>query len=73
MPKNLHISKKCCNFAAGFDMKMKKYILPTTEILPFGMLCALCTSGEVQEGLGGGENGGNPWDDGRIPQRTAVF
>ena len=54
-------------------MMKKLYIQPTLEILPFRTMVALCVSGEVQEGLGGGTNGGNPWDDGRAPHRTAVF
>ena len=50
---------------------MKKlYIQPQLEILPIGTIVALCESGEQQQGLGGGENGGDPWGDGRAPGRV---
>ena len=53
---------------------MKKlYIQPQLDILPLGMMVALCVSGEVQDGLGGGDNGDNPWTGGRGPQRTPAF
>ena len=51
-------------------MKMKKnYIYPTIEILPFCALNALCESGEETNGLGGGDNGKNPWTGAMAPPR----
>lgn len=45
---------------------MKKlYIQPELEVLPVGTIVALCVSGEEQEGLGGGNNGDNPWTGSR--------
>jgi len=53
---------------------MKKiYIQPRMENMPFCTMNALCVSGEVPGGLGGGTNGGHPWDDGRVRRRTPVF
>lgn len=54
-------------------MKKKSYVHPQLEILPIGAIVSLCVSGEVQEGLGGGTSGDNPWTGGRGPRRTPVF
>jgi hypothetical protein len=52
---------------------MKKiYTYPIIEIQPFCAMTALCES-EVQDGLGGGNTGANPWTGGRAPRRTAPF
>ena len=51
----------------------KNYTQPTLEIMPFRAMNALCGSGEVQDGLGGGNTGANPWTGGRGPRRTPVF
>ena len=54
-------------------MMKRTYIQPALEILPVGTIVALCVSGEVLEGLNGGNNGANPWTGGRAPRRTHVF
>ena len=54
-------------------MMKRTYIQPALEILPVGTIVALCVSGEVQDGLGGGNSGSNPWTGGRGPRRTPVF
>ena len=57
-----------------FEKMMKKnYTQPTLEIMPFRAMNALCGSGEVQDGLGGGNSGANPWTGGRGPRRPPVF
>ena len=53
-----------------FMTMKKRYMQPRLEIMPLGTMVALCVSGEQHEGLGGGDNGGNPWDDGRAPGRV---
>jgi hypothetical protein len=50
----------------------KSYIYPVIDILPFYGVNTLCAS-EVQDGLGGGNNGGNSWNDSRAPRRTPPF
>ena len=58
-------------------MQRKIYIKPTMEIMPLGMMVALCGSGgegDTNENVGGGNNGGNPWTDGYAPhRRTPMF
>ena len=51
----------------------KTYIQPTLEIMPFRAMNALCGSGEVQEGIGGGTSGLNPYINGRAPHRTPAY
>jgi hypothetical protein len=54
-------------------MLKKTYIQPALEILPFGTMVALCVSGdEIQDGLGGGNSGNNPWTGAHSP-RNPVF
>ena len=54
-------------------MMKKIYIQPQLEILPYRTQIALCSGGEVSEGLEGGDNGKNPWEYSRSPHRTPVF
>ena len=55
------------------SMNKNIYVQPKLEILPLCMMQAICTSGEELGGLGGGDNGGNPWTGGRAPHNTVVF
>jgi hypothetical protein len=55
-------------------MKKKLYIQPSLEILPFGMLSALCGSGEGgSTDITNSDEGGDPWSMGNSPKRRVYF
>ena len=53
-------------------MLKKTYIQPALEIMPLGMMVALCVSGESDSGIGGGGSGADPWGS-HAPQRPVMF
>lgn len=54
-------------------MTKKNYTQPTLEIMPFCAMNALCGSGEVEEGISGGNSGLNPYIHGRAPHCTPAY